>query len=195
MRFLPCLLVLGCIPHLETTGTYDTDEGVLSTWQAPQNRWPLGEPPAALASEGWEPGQVVPDIRVVDQFGEEVSLWQFHDHVILLDISTMWCAPCRELAADTEHTAESYEDQGFVYLTVLQESVEGGPPTLEDLNLWADNFGITGPVVEDGSKATALAVQQNQFPAVLVIGRDLKVQQRVNPPTDAAVRAAVEQAL
>ena len=195
MRFLPWLLALGCIPHLETTGTYDTDVGPVGSWEAPENRWPLATPPAALVGEGWEPGQTVPDVRVADQHGDVVSLWQFHGQVVLLDISTMWCAPCRDLAQDTQHTQESYASEGFVYLTVLQESVEGGPPILEDLNLWADNYGIDGPVVGDGDKSTAGAVQQNQFPAVLVIGRDLTVEQRVNPPTDASVRAAIERAL
>ena len=59
----------------------------------------------------------------------------------------------------------------------------------------AENFEITSPVLGDGDKATAAAVQQGQYPAVLVIGPDLTVLERVNPPDDAEVHNAVERAL
>lgn len=192
MRWSLLLLTAGCIPRLFTTDTVlDATE-----WVAPDNRWPLTPPPVDLAGEGWEPGNAVPDVRFTDQFGEEVSLWQFHGQVVLFDISTMWCAPCRELAAETQATATAFEEDPFVYLTVLMEDVEGGPPTQEDLNLWADNFQIrSAPVVEDGGRQTIGAIQANQFPAVLVIGPDLRVRERVNPPDDAQVHRAIEEAL
>lgn len=177
----------GCIPHLEAE---------LSEWEAPENSWPISEPPDDLVGSGWGVGETPADFRLTDQHGDTVSLWQFYGDVILVDISTMWCAPCQALAKHTEETWHDYQDQGFVYITVLQADVEGGAVDPEDIQVWADTFGITAPIVEDSStEATGSAIQQGQFPAVLVVGRDMEVVERVNPVEDAAVRAAIERAL
>ena len=53
-----------------------------------------------LAQEGFREGQVIPDMRLMDQYGDEVSAWQFYGMVIALDFSTEWCAPCQELAKE-----------------------------------------------------------------------------------------------
>jgi len=181
------LLSTGCIPRLY---------GEEHTWEPPLNSWDLAEPPGDLVGEGWGVGDVAPDFRLTDQFGDSVSLWQFYGQVLLVDISTMWCAPCQELAKHTEATWQDYRDQGFVYLTVLQEDVEGGPVEQEDLTKWADTFGITAPVLDDSTKgATGSAIQQGIFPAVLVVGRDMRVIERVNPVEEKRVRAAIEAAL
>lgn len=183
-------LTVGCVPRL-----YTEDGGQSQVWLPPENSWPLSEPPAGLTPQGFAAGQVVPDLRLMDQHGAEVSLWQFHGRIVVLDISTMWCAPCQELATGTEETTHQFEGEAFVYLTVLQEDVESEPPDLEDLTLWAEEFGITSPILADGAKTTGPAVQQGQFPAVLLIGRDLTVIERVNPADDPSVRAAVADAL
>lgn len=192
--FLPWLMVasVGCVPRLYSEG----GAGGPWSWEAPENRWGVDEPPEGLLGTGWSTGQVAPDFRLIDQHGEEVALWQFYGRVVLVDISTMWCAPCRDLAAHTEETWQDYDDEGFVYLTVLQEDVEGEPVTPEDQVVWADAYGITSPVLGDPDKAgTGAAILQGQYPAVLVIDRDLVVVERVNPPDDASVRAAIEDAL
>lgn len=185
------LIASACAPRLYTEG--DAVRG--SDWVAPENRWPSTVPPASIVAEGFFVGQVVPDVRVPDQHGDEVSLWQFHGRVVLFDISTMWCAPCQELALGAEETAHEFADEAFTYLTVLQENVESHPPTGDDLNRWADLFGITSPVLADTEKLTAPAVQQGQYPAVLLIGPDLRVIRRVNPPDDPTIRAAIRAVL
>jgi peroxiredoxin len=191
MRWTVLLLAVACAPHLETS---DGSGGPWS-WDAPQNRWAMGEPEQGTRGQGFAVGQVVPDVRMPDQFGEEVSLWQFSGQVLLFDVSTMWCAPCQELAQGTQASIEYYADDPFTYLTILQENVESQPPEHEDLIRWADTFGIAGPVTADGDKQTARAVIQGQYPAVLVIGPDLTVLERVNPPNDEEVHNAVDRAL
>lgn len=190
-RALLPLLAAGCIPRLYSSGT--TDSG--GPWVAPENTWEQAEPPADLVGEGYEPGQVVPDFRLEDQFGDEVALWQFFGDVILLDVSTIWCAPCQLLAEDAEETWQEYREQGFVYVTVLQEDYEGNPPEADDLQLWVDLYELTAPVLSDPDLSGAGgALVNDQWPAVLVIGRDLRVIERVLPD-DAEVRAAIEAAL
>lgn len=191
MRMAVWLVLLGgCAPHLYSGATSPQ-----CLWDEPTNRWALQTPPEDTRCEGFGEGQTVPNVRVPDQHGEGVFLWQFYGQVVLLDISTMWCAPCQDLAAGTQETVEYYADEPFSYVTVLQENVHSEPPTQEDLNLWVDGFGIEAPVVGDGEKDTANAVQNGQYPAVLVIGPDLRVVERVNLTTDEEVHRAIDRAL
>jgi len=188
---ITALLTSGCIPHLESVAGQSK-----WSWTAPENSWELTDPPEGTIGTGFNDGDIAPDFRLTDQFGDEVSLWQFYGDVILLDVSTVWCAPCQELAKDTAETYHDYKDEGFTYITVLQEDVEGGMLDLEEVNEWVDQFGIDSPVLDDDEKeGTGAAISQGQFPAVLLINRKLKVVERINPPEDEVVREAIESIL
>lgn len=187
-----------CIPHLESEGGATTPaEG----WQRPENTW--GDeadsgPPTDLMAEGFGIGEVVPDVRLVDQLGDEVALWQFYGDLIVLDVSTIWCAPCRALGEHTAETVEAFASQGFTYVTVLQQDLDGAPPDAEDLTLWADTYAIdNAPVLgdPDATPQTAGAIENNSFPALLLIDRDMRVLQRVNPADDPTLTAAISSAI
>ncbi|HHO49584.1 MAG TPA: TlpA family protein disulfide reductase [Deltaproteobacteria bacterium] len=184
--FVLSILAVGCTPRLYTQAGQD-----LQPWIAPENDWPLSPPPEGTVAGGFDVGAIVPDLRLVDQFGDEVSLWQFYGKVILLDVSTMWCAPCRDLAEHTEETNLRFGDD-LIYVTILQETTEGAPPEQEDLELWVEAYGITSPVVADPDRLSYDAIRQNLRPAVLAIDRDLTIVERVNPPNDEEVQAAIE---
>jgi thiol-disulfide isomerase/thioredoxin len=186
---LVALTISGCVPQLTSSGI---DGG---PWQAPANRWNVSDPPEDLVNVGFSVGQTPPDFRLLDQFGEEVSLWQFYGRVVLLDVSTMWCGPCQEVASHTQNTFEEHVDDGFMYLTVLHEDVENRPPTQDDLNLWADYYQIKAPVLADGDQATGLAVTQGQYPAVMVIGRDMKIATRPRSLDEGSIYDAIIDAL
>ena len=186
-----------CTPELITPETGDTaDTATTFVWDDLDNSWPKAEPPADLVGEGFSTGQVIPNIQLVDQYDDTVALWQFYGDVIFLDISTMWCAPCQDLGEDTQETYEDYQDEGFMYATVLQENMSGETPAVTDLEMWANSYGINAPILSDEFGVTNSATSQGTYPSLLVIGRDLMVvQDNVYPPTDASVRQAIEDAL
>lgn len=198
---LGLLVVGGCVPRL-----YSDDAGEdAGPWVAPENRWPVGDPPDDLAPEGLDPGNVALDVRGVDQHGDLTSLWQFHGRWILVDISTMWCSPCQDLAKGTEEVQRTFEDRGFTYLTLLHENVDNQPPSVEDLAYWATvpSFGdgpydlITAPIVADpkGRSGSASAIRANTYPVVLLVGPDLRVVERIEPPTEDRVIEVLEERL
>ncbi len=200
------MLASACAPHLYSPAGGDDGAADTDLWTAPVNSWTSAAPPEGLVGEGMEEGQVVLDVRGTDQFGAEVSLWQFYGSVVLLDISTLWCGPCQDLAKHAESVYQEYKDQGFVYLTVIHENVEGRDPSAEDLNLWAGlpatvldgEFDlITAPIIADpeGVSGSIGAVRNGSYPAALVIGRDLKVVQRLDPVSDGTIKAGIEAAL
>jgi len=44
---------------------------------------------------------------------------------------------------------EEYSDQGFMAITLITENYAGEPPTQEELNTWASDYGQTFPVLSD----------------------------------------------
>lgn len=201
MRAPLLLLCAGCVPRLYSDATSDSDVA----WRAPANTWPVSEPPAGLEGQGMDEGEIVYDVRGTDQFGDETSLWQFAGSWILVDISTMWCAPCQDLARGTEDVAQTYKDRGLVYVTLLHENLLNEAPTLEDLGLWArfpeGGEGaydlITQPIVADpkGRSGSLEAVRANQYPVVLLVGPDLRVVERIEPPQESRVIEVIEATL
>ena len=191
MRFFIPAFFLGCTPHLVSV----EEEITGLNWEAPENDWPSSDPPNTLEGEGFSEGQVPHDFRFPDQHGDEVSLWQFYGSVILLDISTMWCGPCQQIARDVDETWKEYRDQGFMYLTVLPEDLEKGSVGASDLNVWASNFQIEAPVLAD-NEGYGYIVEPNQvWPVVMLIDRNMRVVAERIAPNDDAIRNAIEGAL
>jgi thiol-disulfide isomerase/thioredoxin len=195
MRRLICVsgLLAGCIPSFESVGSGDTD----ATWTKPENEWATCSdgPPAGLVGEGYEVGQVLPDIRLTDQKGTTTSLWQFAGCTTVVDLSTIWCAPCQDIAPDLVELHHEYKPQGVEAITILAEDVEGDPPDGEDLNLWADMFEIEGPVLGDPDKIFSDPMLQGAaYPVILVVGPDLVIRKRVGPDV-AQIEAAVQETL
>ena len=194
IRLLPSFLLSACIPVL--TSPDADDSGADGVWSAPENSWISTTPPAGLEGEGWREGEVVPDARFFDQNGNEVALWQFYGQVIAVDVSTIWCSPCRELASHVNETWLDYVDQDFMYLTVLGEDTQGDVPDVDELMTWATDYNITAPVLNDPDHHSYDIVPDGTYPRVLIIDRNLMVvEDQVNPVDDATIRSAIEAAL
>lgn len=193
------LLALGCIPVLESpsSDSGNTNSGECGSWEEPTNTWGSGTPPDCLSGEGYGIGDVHPDIRMVDQNGEEVSMWQFYGSVVVIDFSTMWCAPCAELATHVDETWKDYEGDGFMYLTVLSQDHLSQVPDVGELNEWAEEYEITAPVLQDGVGYTDGVIPPPQnFPQVMIVGRDMRIlDDSIEPAEDPSIRAAIEAAL
>lgn len=163
----------GCVPHFDRVGEKQ-EEGT-----------------------GFEVGDLAPELNLPDQSDVEFSLRDHEGDLIFLDISTMWCIPCRALAEHARETQDDYADQGFLYVTVLQENNLYKPPSTADLGAWADNYGIDTPVLADGGeileeRVTGAAIEEDSFPALLLIGRDQRVIERIESAEDEVVREAIE---
>ena len=163
----------GCVPHFDRVGKTQ-EEGT-----------------------GFEVGDLAPSLNLSDQSQGEFSLRDHEGDLIFLDISTMWCIPCRALAEHAAETQEDYTSEGFLYVTVLQENNLYKPPSTADLEAWADNYGLTTPVLSDGNeileeRVTGPAIQEDSFPALLLIGRDQRIIERIESAEDEVVREAIE---
>lgn len=185
-------LLTGCVPVLVSP----EDSGAASCWMEAENQWISHTPNADLKGQGFGLGQVPPDMCMLDQNGQQVSLWQFYGEVILLDISAEWCAPCQELAEGVDETWKEFEADGFVYLTLLTEDQFSEPPNQEVLQKWASDFGITAPVLSDTENYKQQLVPDGAYPRLILINRNMEIIiDKVNPATDEVIHQAVQDAL
>ena len=127
--------------------------------------------------------------------GDQVSLWQFYGNVILLDISTMWCGPCQQIARHVDETWNDYRDEGFVYLTVLPEDTEKNLADTDDLNEWAEAFDINAPILADHEGYGYAVEPTQQWPVLMLIDRKMTIVADRLTPSDEAVRDAIESEL
>ena len=152
---LPVVIAAGCMPELTSPPGGELD---LADWLPPENSWDAADAlPGDLSPEGFLEGQTVPDVRLMDQHGDEVSLWQFYGNVIAIDLSTMWCG-LQGLAKHVDETWEDYRDQGFMYLTMLPEN-RLQRPQQDDLALWGETHDHPRP---SGQRGYAYQIEPNQ---------------------------------
>jgi thiol-disulfide isomerase/thioredoxin len=123
-----------CTPTIEGASDTSADNGEeysFATWEeCSQN---FGDHPC--------------NFTLQDQYGNDVSLYDFYGDTIVVDFSVMWCAPCMNAAGEVQAIADAYEDEGLTYLTVLMETTSGDPPTTADCQIWSTDYGISEPVL------------------------------------------------
>ena len=171
--------------------------------------WPYNPDKDALGSPDWGSatgeGAQVPRLIAVDQYGEEVDLYDFagQGRHVMLDMGTPWCEPCKDLAAylstgDTSHLIwrtdkktgegefypwwkESYEGlaehvaAGDVYWITILFS-ESSELGLEDAEEWHDAFPNPAiPVLIDADLALHGWIGVTSYPVLNLLDENMTV--------------------
>ena len=188
------LFAFACAPTPEAAGPTAGDTAEDCSWEAPSNTWSVSVPPGCPTGEGFAEGQTVPDLRLVDQFGDTVSLWQFHGDLILLDFSSMWGTQMwpREIAS----VGADHAGAGVMTVSVLFEDAQGDIPDQEDVEDWIQYTGAVGPVLTDTEDHWEAVSDTQAFPYILLINRELEVvEENLHWHEEGRIREAVESRL
>jgi thiol-disulfide isomerase/thioredoxin len=151
------------------------DEG-LSDLEFPENTWyqtRACDVPADLEGTGYRAGDVLHNMTLIDQNGDEVELYQFYGKVIVIDVFTMWCGPCQ---ANAPHGEDLWQEGNgdVIVLGAMQENTGGGNPTEADLNDWASSYGLNHPLLADTTKSQGKFVVTG-YPTYVVIDQEMNI--------------------
>jgi len=125
------------------TGCNSCNKGVDDTQDTIQDSSPI-----TWTECGHEMGDHPCDFTLVDQDGNEWSLYDHYGEIIVLDFSTQWCYYCQVAGAEAQALQDSYIDKEVVYVSLLIEDNQGNTPPADGvIQTWADTYGITAPVL------------------------------------------------
>lgn len=118
--------LLGCSPALVTDIAYETADKVAC---------------------GYNLGEKICDISLTDQNGDSWSLYDNGGKITIIDLSAMWCGPCRAAAKEADEVVEHFGKDKVQWVTILIENSHGEPPILDDLQQWAASYHASSPIL------------------------------------------------
>ena len=118
-------------------------------------------------------------------------------HQIVVDLSSIWCVVCNNIAAKGEEFVADYGAENVVWLTILVDgSTYGTPPTLEEIQNWAAVYGLTGPVLLGDRSLVDLSAETGYpvsgWPTLVVIDQEMVLQHGINGWNESTVRGWVQ---
>jgi thiol-disulfide isomerase/thioredoxin len=129
-------------------------------------------PGPAFAAEGFDfkrsdERTAVPEIKYLDQGGNETDLAALKGRVVVLNLWATWCAPCREEMPSLDRLQAMYPKDD---VTVLALSVDKAPP--ERVQQFLDDVGVAHlEIGRDPTVKAARLLNAPGLPATLVIDR------------------------
>jgi cytochrome c biogenesis protein CcmG, thiol:disulfide interchange protein DsbE len=134
------------------------------------------------------PGAAAPEFTVTDMAGERVSLSDYRDRVVLLNIWATWCLPCREEMPSMQRLYKAIGSDDFEILAVSidapigQADAAGRPGG--DLEAFAKEYHLTFPILHNPSGDIQRIYQTTGVPESFLIGRDGLISRKVAGPTE-----------
>src|SRR5262245_3517689 len=122
---------------------------------------------------------LAPDFAVPDLSGQAVRLSGLRGQVVLLNLWTTWCPPCREEMPSMEKLYQRLKDRGFVLLAVSQD--EAGKAAVAP---FVRDLGLTFPVLVGREHQVGDRFNVWGYPESFIIDREGRVVERVIGPRD-----------
>jgi peroxiredoxin len=134
---------------------------------------------AGVAFFGLRPraGQMAADFVLPDLQGRAVRLSALRGKVVVVNVWTTWCPPCREEMPSMERLWQKLQGRDFQLLAVSQD--EGGAPVVEEFVRQAK---ISFPVLLDAEHQVGDRYGVWGYPETFVVDRAGRVAERVIGP-------------
>ena len=161
----------------------------LLTWSLVRDK---GGDLAAAAERGDRPAAPAFTLERLDRPGR-LDLASLRGKAVVLNAWASWCNPCKDEAPIFEQTWLQNKDRGVVVVGLNAKDLSG------DARWFMRRYGLTFPVVRDGSGSTIAKYGITGFPETYVLDREGRVVDAivgaVNSTGDRArLRSAIERA-
>lgn len=142
----------------------------------------IGETGIAVSNDknGIPVGEKAPDFQVETMDGEKVKLSDYRGKKVFLNFWATWCPPCK---AEMPYMQSFYEEKQE-NVEVLAVNLEESASKAKD---FADQYGLTFPVLLDHSGAVAEVYDIYTIPTTYVLNEDGTVHQKIIGPMDEAM--------
>jgi len=125
-------------------------------------------------------GDEICDLVLKDQNDDVWRLYDLEGDIVLLDFSAMWCGPCQSAASTVQEIQDFYNTEDFQYITILIDDTTGDTVELDEVQFWADTFGIETQPVLQGSRELvdgdpSLGYPISSWPTFVFVDRDLSI--------------------
>ena len=142
-------------------------------------------------------GDIFPRYKLTDQYGEEVDLYDFanHEKMILIELSTSWCAPCRKLASwlvyddmsITENRAwkseygiikELIERDQIYFINIQIQDIYKQPSSLQSLEDWFQEYpDYKIPILADSDYHVRNWARVTAYPTMILLNEKMEIIQ------------------
>jgi cytochrome c biogenesis protein CcmG/thiol:disulfide interchange protein DsbE len=129
-----------------------------------------------LGTRGRTP-TLAPDFSIVDLSGKTVRLSAFRGRVVLVNVWTTWCPPCRDEMPSMERLYRELAGPDFELLAVSED--EGG---VDVVRRFAEDLGVTFPVLYDPERQVGTRYGVWGYPETFVIDRGGRIVEHVIGP-------------
>ena len=122
---------------------------------------------------------LAPDFAAPDLNGQAVSLASLRGKVVVVNLWTTWCPPCRQEMPSMERLAAHFRGRDFQLLAVSQDE-DGREKVVE----FARDLGLSFPVLLDPQRQVGERFGVWGYPETFVIDRNGYVVERVIGPRE-----------
>jgi len=117
-------------------------------------------------------GDYAPDFTLETLAGEEVSLSDFRgEKKVMVNFWATWCPPCRAEMPDMQEMYEEHDD-----IEILAVNLTETESSVEQVDVFADDFGLTFPILLDHDVAIADVYDIQPVPTSYMIDTEGRVQ-------------------
>ena len=135
-------------------------------------------------------GFLAPDFTLDTLDGTKVTLSELRGKIVLINLWTTWCPPCRAEMPALENAYKQYKDSGVVVLglnVTNQDSEKDIPP-------FVDEFGLTFPILLDRDGSVSALYQLKGLPTTYFVNREGIIRTVVvgGPMNETFIRSKIE---
>ena len=142
-------------------------------------------------------GDTFPHFKAIDQFGQEVDIYDFandENKYIVIEMGTAWCSPCHMLSSwlswdedEIKKTPIWRKEYDFIYdliksnkiyfITILYEDEFRDTATYDTAYEWYNTYPDEKiPILIDENKLLHSIIRPTGIPAISIISPDMKVE-------------------